>query len=74
MAALNASIASPLADAKVTQFVGHAQIDSVLTQLLELNGWAVAFTILMVLVAYDQCKLTVTAPPEILWAWLTTGT
>lgn len=63
MAALNASIASPLADAKVSQFVGHPQIDSVLSTLLELNGWAVAFTILMLLVAYDQCKLITIAPP-----------
>lgn len=56
MDALNDTVASPLADAKIAQIVGHPQIDGLLARLLELNGWTWAFTILLVLVAYDQCK------------------
>jgi C-22 sterol desaturase len=47
---------SPLADAKLTQFVGQPQIDSVLSKLSELSGWTIALTLLLVAVAYDQCK------------------
>lgn len=57
MAVHNASFASPLADAKYAQFVGHPQIDSLLTQLSELSGWTIAITLLLVAVAYDQCEL-----------------
>ena len=54
---MNASFASPLADAKYPQFVGHPQIDSILTQLSEISGWTIAVTLLLVAVAYDQCEL-----------------
>jgi len=55
--ASNVSFASPLADAKYAQIVGHLQIDGLLGRLAELSGWQIAFTILLVLIAYDQCKL-----------------
>jgi C-22 sterol desaturase len=52
----NASFASPLADAKYAQFVGHPQIDSVLSSLFDLSGWTIVLTLFLVAVAYDQCK------------------
>jgi hypothetical protein len=52
----NASFASPLADATYARIVGNPQIGSVLTTLSDLNGWAIALTIFLILVAYDQCK------------------
>lgn len=51
----NASFASPLADANA-QFLGHPQIDSVLSSLYQTSGWTIALTLLLVCVAYDQCK------------------
>ncbi|KAH8774825.1 cytochrome P450 [Hyaloscypha finlandica] len=54
--ASNVSFASPLADAKYAQIVGHLQIDGLLGRLAELSGWQIAFTILLVLIAYDQCS------------------
>lgn len=52
----NATFASPLADAKIAQFVGHPQIDSLLTTLSELSGWTILLTLVLVAAAYDQCK------------------
>jgi hypothetical protein len=52
----NASFASPLAEATYARIVGNPQIGSVLTTLSELNGWTIALTIFLILVAYDQCK------------------
>ncbi|PMD23201.1 cytochrome P450 [Hyaloscypha hepaticicola] len=50
----NVTFASPLADAKYAQIVGHPQIDGLLGKLGELSGWQIAITLLLVLVAYDQ--------------------
>lgn len=55
-AASNVSFASPLANAKHAQIFTSTQIGGVLSQLSELNGWVVAATLLLVLVAYDQCE------------------
>jgi len=52
--ASNVSFASPLADAKYAQIVGHPQIDGLLSRIGELSGWTIALTLLLVLVAYDQ--------------------
>jgi C-22 sterol desaturase len=57
----NGSFTSPLADAKLAQFVGHPQIDSVIARIFQLSPWTVALTILLGLVAYDQCKKPVPA-------------
>jgi C-22 sterol desaturase len=54
--AKNASFTSPLADAKLAQFVGHPQIDGLLARASELSAWTVVLTIFLGLVAYDQCK------------------
>ena len=56
MTSLNASFASPLADAKYAQILGNPQINGFLKTISELSGWTIALTILLVLVAYDQCK------------------
>jgi hypothetical protein len=53
--AQNVSFASPLADAKLAQIVGNSYIDGLLGRLAELSAWQIALTILLVLVAYDQC-------------------
>jgi C-22 sterol desaturase len=53
--AQNASFASPLADAKFAKIIGNAQLPDVLSKITELSGWTIAFTVLLVLVAYDQC-------------------
>jgi C-22 sterol desaturase len=54
--ASNVTFASPLADAKYAQIVGHPQIDGLLGKLGELSGWQIVITLLLVLVAYDQSK------------------
>jgi len=54
MTSQNVSFASPLADAKYAQILGNPQINGFLTKVSELNGWTIALTILLVLVAYDQ--------------------
>ncbi|KAE9363531.1 cytochrome P450 [Stipitochalara longipes BDJ] len=54
--ASNGSFASPLADAKYAQIIGHPQIDGLLGRLGELSGWQIALTLLVVLIAYDQCS------------------
>jgi C-22 sterol desaturase len=64
MAAQNISFASPVADAKYAQIVGNPQIHGLLAKLSELSGWTIALTILLVLVAYDQCKWHRDAPAE----------
>lgn len=56
MTSQNVSFASPLADAKYAQILGNTQINGFLTKVSELSGWTIAITILLVLVAYDQCK------------------
>ena len=58
VAAANASYASPLADAKVAQIVGHPQIDGLIAQISQLSPWTLVLTILLGLVVYDQCKYT----------------
>jgi C-22 sterol desaturase len=54
--AQNISFTSPLADAKFAQIVGHPQISNFLTSIIQLSAWKVIATILLILVAYDQCK------------------
>ena len=56
MTSQNVSFASPLVDAKYAQILGNPQINGFLTKASELSGWTIAITILLVLVAYDQCK------------------
>ncbi|RDL33691.1 Cytochrome P450 [Venustampulla echinocandica] len=53
-AASNVSLPSPLANAKHADILSNPQVSGVLNQLSELNGWVVAVTLLLVLVAYDQ--------------------
>lgn len=55
-AASNASLASPLADAKYAPILGNSHIDEALATISNLSGWTVALTVLALLVAYDQCK------------------
>lgn len=52
----NLSFASPLADAKYAQILGNPQINGFLAKVSDLSAWTIALTILLVLVAYDQCK------------------
>lgn len=52
----NSSFAAPLVDAKITQLTGSPQIDGLLKNIFELSAWQIAITVLLVLVAYDQCK------------------
>jgi hypothetical protein len=61
---MNVSFASPPADVKYAQIVGHPQIDGVLASISELSGWTIALTVLGLLVAYDQSEL-LCIPPEI---------
>ena len=72
MAAENISFSSPLADAKLAHLVGTSQLDSLFTKLSEISGWAIALTVLLVLVAYDQCmssasdsRLVLTIPQSV---------
>jgi C-22 sterol desaturase len=53
-ATTNASFASPLVDPTYTQIVGNSQVDGVLASLSQLGGWAITFTVLALLVVYDQ--------------------
>lgn len=52
----NVSFASPLADAKYAQIVGHPQIDNALGRLSEVSAWQVLLALLLCAIAYDQCK------------------
>lgn len=62
--AQNVSFASPLADAKFAQIVGNDHISDFLTSITELSAWKVVITILLVLVAYDQCLCCSLIYPE----------
>ncbi|RAL66110.1 hypothetical protein DID88_005781 [Monilinia fructigena] len=50
----NVTYASPVADAKFAQVIGHPQIDSYLAKLADVSAWQVVITILCLMVAYDQ--------------------
>ena len=52
----NVSFVSPLTDAKFVQAVGSSQVNEILATISHLSGWTIAFTIVLGLVAYDQCK------------------
>ena len=54
MTSENVTFASPVADAKFAQLLGDRLVNGILTLFSELSGWAIALTILLVLVAYDQ--------------------
>ncbi|KAF2870789.1 cytochrome P450 61 [Massariosphaeria phaeospora] len=55
--ALNASFVSPTADAKVAHRIAHLDANGILSTVLNrLNGWNIALTIFLMLVAYDQFK------------------
>lgn len=53
--AQNVSFASPLADAKFAQIAGDSRLNNLAALFSGVSGWQVAITILLVLVAYDQC-------------------
>lgn len=71
--ASNGSFASPLADAKYAPIIGNPQLDGLLGRLGELSGWQIALTLLLVLVAYDQCKLFACHAPHQTQAESSTG-
>lgn len=50
----NASMASPLADASHASITDTNYLDTVFSTVQGLSGWTILFTILAVLVAYDQ--------------------
>lgn len=52
----NITYASPVADAKLAQIIGHPQLNSYLAKLAEVSAWQIVLTILCLMVAYDQCK------------------
>lgn len=53
-AVVNASFASPLANSQYAKVIDNAQIPEAWARITELSGWTIAFTALLVLVAYDQ--------------------
>jgi C-22 sterol desaturase len=54
MTGANGAFASPLADAGFAAASDHAGL---LKQVLDgVNGWTIAVTALLLVVAYDQCK------------------
>lgn len=58
---VNGSFVSPTADAKVAQRVAQLDVNGVLSTVLNgVNGWTILLTTLLLLVAYDQCKLICT--------------
>lgn len=52
----NISFASPLADANYAQLAGASRVEGLLSTLSELSGWTIALTLLVMMVAYDQCE------------------
>lgn len=57
MSVMNASYASPTADAAFAKIVGGAP-DSIVARVLEgINGWTIALTLLLTAVLYDQGRL-----------------
>lgn len=52
----NITYASPVADAKFAQIIGHPQLNGYLAKLAEVSAWQIVLTILCLMVAYDQCK------------------
>ncbi|KAF2004672.1 cytochrome P450 61 [Amniculicola lignicola CBS 123094] len=50
----NASFVSPTADAKVAHMVSQLDAGGIVSRILQVNGWALALTVLLMLVAYDQ--------------------
>ncbi|KAH6716944.1 cytochrome P450 [Leptodontidium sp. 2 PMI_412] len=52
----NISFASPLADASYAQLAGASRVEGLLSTLSELSGWTIALTLLVMMVAYDQCS------------------
>jgi C-22 sterol desaturase len=58
--AVNASLASPSADAKFP--IGLADSNGFLSTIANgANAWTVALTLFLVLVAYDQCECLMVA-------------
>ncbi len=51
----NASSAWPLQNAKYLSFPQNNFVDKVVATIVGMNAWQIALTILLVLVAYDQC-------------------
>lgn len=57
MAALqNVSFTSPLAQATFAKFSDPSVLDGVLSIVTGLSGWAIALTVFLGLVLYDQCE------------------
>ncbi|KAH7128802.1 cytochrome P450 61 [Dendryphion nanum] len=54
--AVNGSFVSPSADASVAHQITQFNASGVLSTLLNVNGWTIVLTALLVLVAYDQFK------------------
>lgn len=58
MSVMNASYASPTADAAFAKIVGVAP-EGIVARLLDgVNGWTLVLTLLVTAVAYDQSKST----------------
>ena len=54
--AANASFVSPTADAKVAHTIAAFDASGVLSKMLNnLSGWQLVLTVILSLVAYDQC-------------------
>jgi C-22 sterol desaturase len=54
--AVNATFASPTADAKVAHQIAQLDVNGVLSTVFQnLNGWTLALTVLLACVVYDQC-------------------
>jgi len=54
--AANASFVSPTADAKVAHTIAAFNASGVLSKMLNnLSGWQLVLTVILSLVAYDQC-------------------
>lgn len=52
----NMTYASPAADAKFAEILGAGPLADILAQLPEVSALSIAITVLLVLVAYDQCE------------------
>ncbi|KAF2010295.1 cytochrome P450 [Aaosphaeria arxii CBS 175.79] len=54
--AVNGSFVSPSADAKVAHQIAQLNVNGIISSILNVNGWTLALTLFLVLVAYDQFK------------------
>lgn len=58
--AANVQYASPTADAQYAHKLGDLSVNGILNTVVErANGWSIALTLFLVLVAYDQCALPI---------------